>query len=214
MLTSPFCAPSYHGLKFWDTFGPVTFAIYLRVVILRDLGPALNPFGSFLLLQGIETLSLRAQRHADNALALAQWLEKHDQVSWVSYPGLPSHESHALAKKYLKRGSGGVLSFGIKGGSEAGAQFVDLLKIASNLANVGDAKTLVIAPAATTHQQLTDDEQVSSGVSKDLIRVSVGIEFIDDIIGDFKQAFEQLGKTSGEVKGGPHGPAPGLSGAA
>lgn len=211
-LTEP--SEGYHGLKFWDTFGPVSYAIYLRVVILRDLGPALNPFASFLLIQGLETLSLRAQRHADNALALATWLEKHDRVSWVSYPGLASHESNALAKKYLKRGSGGVLSFGIKGGSEAGATFVDLLKIASNLANVGDAKTLVIAPAATTHQQLTDEEQVSSGVTKDLIRVSVGIEFIDDIIGDFQQAFQALGNTQGDVKGGPHGPAPGLAGAA
>lgn len=154
----------------------------MRIVILRDLGPALNPFGSFLFLQGLETLPLRAQRHADNALALAQWLEKHPQVNWVSYPGLASHPSHELAKKVLPRGSGGVLSFGIKGDVEAGAGFVDRLQLASNLANVGDAKTLVIAPSATTHQQLTDDEQLSSGVTKDLIRVSVGIEHIDDII--------------------------------
>lgn len=205
---------SYHGLKFWDTFGPITYAIFLRVVILRDLGPALNPFASFLLLQGLETLSLRAQRHADNALALAQYLEKHPRVNWVSYPGLASHKSHALAKKYLPRGSGGVLSFGIKGDSKAGAAFVDSLKLASNLANVGDAKTLVIAPAVTTHQQLTDDEQTASGVTKDLIRVSVGIEFIDDIVADFEQAFKATNGVSGQVPSGEKGPAPGLAGAA
>lgn len=207
-------AHSYHGLKFWDTFGPITFAIYLRTVVLRDLGPALNPFGAFLLLQGLETLSLRAQRHADNALSLAQWLEKHPRVNWVSYPGLASHESHALAKRYLKNGFGGVLSFGIKGPSAAGAAFVDALKLASNLANVGDAKTLVISPAATTHQQLTDEEQESSGVSKDLIRVSVGIEFIDDIKADFEQAFAATSGVEGQIASGEKGPAPGLSGAA
>lgn len=167
-----FTEPSegYHGLKFWDTFGAITFAIYVRVVLLRDLGPALNPFGSFLLLQGLETLSLRVQRHVDNALALAQWLEAHPRVAWVSYPGLASHPSHALAKKYLKNGFGGVLSFGIKGDAAQGSALVDNLKLASNLANVGDAKTLVIHPASTTHQQLSDDEQAASGVTKDLIR--------------------------------------------
>ncbi|CAO1630011.1 unnamed protein product [Jaminaea pallidilutea] len=209
-----FTEPSegYHGLKFWDTFGAISYAIFLRIVILRDLGPALNPFGSFLFLQGLETLPLRAQRHADNALALAQWLEKHPQVNWVSYPGLPSHPSHELAKKVLPRGSGGVLSFGIKGDVEAGAGFVDRLQLASNLANVGDAKTLVIAPSATTHQQLTDDEQLSSGVTKDLIRVSVGIEHIDDIIADFDQAFKRTAQEGGRVPEGGKGPAPGLSG--
>jgi O-acetylhomoserine/O-acetylserine sulfhydrylase len=131
-LTDP--SEGYHGMKFWDTFGPITYAIYLRTVILRDLGPCLNPFGSFLLLQGLETLSLRAQRHADNALALAKHLEQHPRVKWVSYPGLPSHGSYELAKKYLPRGQGGVLSFGIKGDAAAGAQFVDQLKLASNLA--------------------------------------------------------------------------------
>lgn len=135
-------AEGYHGLKFWDTFGPITFAIYTRVVILRDLGPAINPFASFLLLQGIETLSLRVQRHVDNALKVAQWLEKHPQVSWVSYAGLESHPSHALAKKYLKNGFGAVLSFGVKGDEKAGPKFVDNLKLASHLANVGDLKTL------------------------------------------------------------------------
>ncbi len=164
-----FTEPSagYHGLKFWDTFGPITFAIYLRVVILRDLGPCQNPFGSFLLLQGLETLSLRVGRIVENALSLAQWLEAHPQVSWVSYPGLQSHPSHEVAKKYLQRGFGGVLSFGIKGDAATGSAFVDSLKLATNLANVGDAKTLIIHPASTTHQQLSDEDQLSSGVTKD-----------------------------------------------
>ncbi|PWN47164.1 homocysteine synthase [Violaceomyces palustris] len=183
-------AQGYHGLKFWDTFGPITFAIYVRVVILRDLGSALNPFGAFQLIQGLETLSLRVQRHADNALELAKWLEAHPRVSWVSYPGLESHPSHELAKKYLTNGFGGVLSFGIKGDESKGSAFVDSLKLASNLANVGDAKTLIIHPASTTHQQLSDQEQIDSGVTKDLIRVSVGIEWIEDIKADFVQAFE------------------------
>lgn len=189
-----FTEPSegYHGLKFWDTFGAATFAAYVRTVLLRDLGPALNPFASFLLLQGLETLSLRAQRHVENTLALAQWLEKHPQVSWVLYPGLESHPSYALAKKYLPRGAGGVLSFGVKGDEKQASTFVDSLKLASNLANVGDLKTLIIHPASTTHQQLSDEEQQSSGVTKDLIRVSVGTEFIDDIKADFEQAFKTI----------------------
>ncbi|KAG9081110.1 Homocysteine synthase, partial [Ceratobasidium sp. 392] len=158
--------------------------------ILRDLGAALNPFAAFLLLQGLETLSLRAQRHADNALALAQWLEQNPSVSWVSYPGLPSHPSHANAKRLLRAGTfGGVLSFGVKGDENIGSAVVDKLKLASNLANVGDAKTLVIHPASTTHQQLTAEEQFASGVTPDLIRVSVGIEDISDIIADFSHAF-------------------------
>ncbi|KAE8180645.1 hypothetical protein CF336_g9216, partial [Tilletia laevis] len=175
--------------------------------------PALNPFGAFQLLQGIETLSLRAQRHAENALALAKWLESNPRVSWVSYPGLPSHETHEVAKKYLKRGFGGVLSFGIKGDAAAGSAFVDSLKLASNLANVGDAKTLIIHPASTTHQQLNDEEQVASGVTKDLIRVSVGIEFIDDIKADFEQAFKATEGAKGDVPSG-NASAPGLAGAA
>lgn len=151
------------------------------------MGPALNPFASFLLLQGLETLSLRVQRHVDNALAIARYLESHPRVSWVSYPGLESHPSHALAKKYLKRGFGGVLSFGIEGDAKTGSAFVDSLKLASNLANVGDAKTLVIHPASTTHQQLSDEEQLASGVTKDLIRLSVGIEYVEDIKADLEQ---------------------------
>jgi len=189
----------YHGLKFWETFGPITFAIRLRVEILRDLGSALNPFAAFQLIQGIETLSLRAERHAFNALTLAKWLEANSHVSWVSYPGLPSHGSHEIAKKYLKRGFGGVLSFGVKGGGAAGSQVVDGFKLISNLANVGDSKTLAIHPWSTTHEQLSDDEKLASGVTEDLIRISVGTEYIDDIIADFEQSFKaaEAVKTSG-----------------
>ncbi|TVY21080.1 Homocysteine synthase [Lachnellula arida] len=182
-------SPGYHGLKFWETFGPITFAIRLRVEILRDCGSSLNPFGAFQLIQGIETLSLRAERHASNSITLARWLEKNPHVSWVSYPGLESHPSHELAKKYLKRGFGGVLSFGVKGGGAAGSQVVDGFKLISNLANVGDSKTLAIHPWSTTHEQLSDDEKLASGVTEDLIRISVGTEHIDDIIGDFEQSF-------------------------
>jgi len=178
----------YHGLKFVESFGPLAFAVYLRTVILRDLGAALNPFAAFLLLQGVETLSLRVERHVSNTQKLAEWLEMNENVAWVSYPGLKSHPSYELAKKYLLNGAGAVLSFGVKGKS---SHFVDSVQLASHLANVGDAKTLVIAPAYTTHLQLTDEEQKSSGVTKDLIRVSVGIEHIDDIIADFEQAFEK-----------------------
>ncbi|KAH8593720.1 Cys/Met metabolism PLP-dependent enzyme-domain-containing protein [Bisporella sp. PMI_857] len=189
----------YHGLKFWETFGPITFAIRVRVEILRDLGSSLNPFGAFQFLQGLETLSLRAERHAYNALKLAKWLEANPHVSWVSYPGLESHESHALAKKYLKRGFGGVLSFGVKGGGAAGSQVVDGFKLISNLANVGDSKTLAIHPWSTTHEQLNEQERLASGVTEDLIRISVGTEHIDDIIADFEQSFSaaSAAKTSG-----------------
>ncbi|KAL8789601.1 MAG: hypothetical protein Q9213_001037 [Squamulea squamosa] len=182
-------AEGYHGLKFWDTFGPITFAIRVRVEILRDLGSALNPFAAQQLLLGIETLSLRCERHAENALKLAKWLEKHENVAWVSYPGLESHQSYQLAKKYLPRGAGGVLSFGVKGGQEAGSQVVDGFKLISNLANVGDSKTLAIHPWTTTHEQLSDEEKTDSGVTEDLIRISVGTEHIDDIIADFEQSF-------------------------
>jgi O-acetylhomoserine/O-acetylserine sulfhydrylase len=162
-MTEP--SDGYHGLKFWDTFGPITFIIRLRVEILRDLGAALNPFAAQQLLLGIETLSLRCERHAENALKLAQWLEKNENVAWVSYPGLSSHQSHELAKKYLPRGFGGVLSFGVKGGEKAGSQVVDNFKLISNLANVGDSKTLAIHPWSTTHEQLSDEEKESSGVT-------------------------------------------------
>ncbi|KAK2629303.1 hypothetical protein QTJ16_000123 [Diplocarpon rosae] len=192
-------SPGYHGLKFWETFGPVTFAIRVRVEILRDLGSALNPFAAFQLIQGIETLSLRAERHGQNSLALAKWLEASPHVAWVSYPGLASHPSHELAKKYLTRGFGGVLSFGVKGGGAAGSQVVDGFKLISNLANVGDLKTLAIHPWSTTHEQLSEEERLASGVTEDLIRISVGTEHIDDIIADFAQSFDAsaAAKTTG-----------------
>ncbi|KAG5960488.1 hypothetical protein E4U58_004648 [Claviceps cyperi] len=180
----------YHGLKFHETFGNLTYITCARVEILRDLGATLNPFAAQQLLLGIETLSLRAERHAQNALALAKYLERSPYVSWVSYPGLESHPYHEAAKKYLTRGSGGVLSFGVKGGGAAGSQIVDGFKLISNLANVGDAKTLAIHPWTTTHEQLSDEEKTSSGVTEDLIRISVGIEHIDDILADFEQSFK------------------------
>jgi O-acetylhomoserine (thiol)-lyase len=193
VFTEP--SPGYHGMRFWEVFGSngpfgnIAFAIRARVEGLRDFGPCQAPFNSFLLLQGLETLSLRVQRHCDNALALASWLREQSSVTWVSYPGLSDHPAHALAKKYLRNGFGGVLSFGIRGGKEAGAKFIDSVKLASHLANVGDAKTLVIHPASTTHQQLSDEEQKHAGVRPDMVRVSVGIEHIDDIKDDLTQAF-------------------------
>jgi O-acetylhomoserine (thiol)-lyase len=195
VFTEP--APGYHGLNFWETFGPkgtfgnIAFIIRARVEGLRDFGPCLSPFNSFLFLQGLETLSLRVQRHNDNATELARWLEKHPAVSWVSHPSLPAHPSHALARKYLRHGFGSVLTFGIRGGREAGRRFIDGVRLASHLANLGDAKTLVIHPSTTTHQQLSDEEQRASGVTPDLVRVSVGIEHIEDIKADFQQAFER-----------------------
>ena len=202
-------SPGYHGLKFWDVFGPsgpfktnMAFAIRARVEGLRDLGPCQSPFSSFLLLQGIETLPLRMERHSINGAALAAWLSGHAAVAWVSYIGLPSHASHARAKQYLRAGCfGSMLSFGVKGGEAAAVRFVDAVKLASHLANVGDAKTLVIAPAATTHQQLTDEEQAASGVTKDMVRVSVGIEHIDDIVADFEQV-RARGRAGGRGGGG------------
>ncbi len=193
VFTDP--APGYHGLVFNDVFGPkgpfgnIQFIIRARVEGLRDQGQALSPFNAFLFLQGLETLSLRVQRHCDNSLALAKWLERHPSVSWVSYPGLESHPHHQRARKFLKNGFGPVLSFGIKGGLEAGKKWINAVKLASNLANVGDAKTLVIHPASTTHSQLTEAEQKTAGVSPDGIRVSTGIEHIDDIQEDFEEAF-------------------------
>jgi O-acetylhomoserine (thiol)-lyase len=187
--------PGYHGLKFWEVFGEdgpfgnIAFIIRARVEGLRDLGPALSPFNSFLFLQGLETLSLRVERHCENAIKLARWLEDHPKVSWVWYPGLESHPYHESAKKYLRKGHfGSILSFGVKGGLKSGKKFINSVKLASLLANVGDAKTLVIHPASTTHQQLSTDEQKISGVLEDQVRVSVGIEHIDDIITDFEEA--------------------------
>jgi len=197
-----FTEPSegYHGLKFWDIFGEgnplgmpnIAFIIRARVEGLRDFGPSQSPFNSFQLLQGLETLSLRVERHAQNALALAQWLESHPSVDFVWYPGLASNPYHELAKTYLQNGFGGVLQFGIKGGSENGKKFINGLKLVSHLANVGDAKTLAIHPASTTHEQLSAEEQVKSGVLSNLIRISVGIEHIEDIKADFEQSFSQV----------------------
>ncbi|ORY85287.1 O-acetylhomoserine ami [Leucosporidium creatinivorum] len=187
-------AEGYHGLRFSETFGNLAFAIKVRVEVLRDLGSCLSANSAFLLLQGIETLSLRVERHCLNALSLALHLEQHPAVAWVSYPGLASHPYHENAKKFLREGQfGGVLSFGVKGDAKLGARVVDNLKLASNLANVGDAKTLVIHPASTTHQQLSDEEQIASGVLPELIRVSVGIEDIKDIKADFDNAFKAAG---------------------
>ena len=191
-FTNP--APGYHGLKFHETFGNLAFIIRARVEGLRDFGPSLSPFNSFLFLQGVETLSLRVQRHADNALELARWLKAQPDVTWVSYPGLDDHPYHLRARKYLRNGFGGVLAFGIAGGLEAGRAFIENVELASHLANVGDAKTLVIHPASTTHQQLSDAEQHASGVTPDLVRVSVGIEHIDDIKDDFDRAFRRIRK--------------------
>ncbi len=180
--------PSYHHMKFVETFGPLAYIIKTRVQLLRDLGAALSPFNAFLTLQGVETLSLRVQRHCDNALKVALFLDSHPAVSWVNYPGLPSHSSHALARKYLQHGFGAILGFGIKGGLQAGIKFINSLTLLSHLANLGDAKTLVIHPASTTHQQLSPEEQQATGVTEDYVRLSIGIETVEDIIADIDQA--------------------------
>lgn len=197
-----FTEPSegYHGLKFWDVFGEgnplglpnVAFAIRAKVEGLRDFGPSQSPFNSFLLLQGLETLSLRVDRHVANALALAEWLEEHEAVDFVQYPGLESSEYNNLATKYLKKGFGGVLNFGIKGDKANASKFIDSLKLISHLANVGDAKTLAIHPASTTHEQLSADEQVAAGVQPNQVRISVGIEHLEDIKADIEQAFAKV----------------------
>ena len=197
LFTEP--SPAYHGLKFWEVFGKdgpfgnIAFAIRARVEGLRDIGPAASPFNSFLLLQGLETLSLRVERHNQNANALAHWLRSHPQISNVNYLGFTEHPSHLRAKRYLRHGFGSVFTFDVLGGKDAAEGFINSLKLASHLANVGDAKTLVIHPASTTHQQLTDAEQRSAGVTPGLVRVSVGIEHIEDIIADFAQALEAVG---------------------
>ncbi|HPC94485.1 MAG TPA: O-acetylhomoserine aminocarboxypropyltransferase/cysteine synthase [Sedimentisphaerales bacterium] len=182
--------PSYHGMKFYEVFGNLSYILKARVTLLRDTGACLSPFNAFLLLQGVETVHLRMPRHCENALALAQWLEEQPQVAWVNYPGLPSHPDHARAKKYMPKGCGGILGFGIRGGRDAAVRFINGVRLASHLANVGDSKTLVIHPASTTHQQLTGPEQLAAGVTPDYIRVSVGTEHIDDIVADFEQALK------------------------
>jgi len=186
--------PSYHNLRFVETFGSLAYLIKARVQLLRDLGPALSPFNAFQILQGIETLSLRMQRHCDNALRVAQFLEKHPAVTWVNYPGLASQATHALAKKYLRHGFGAIVGFGIKGGLEAGIKFINAVRLLSHLANIGDAKSLVIHPASTTHQQLTPAERVDTGVTDDFIRLSVGLENIEDITADIDQALQTAGR--------------------
>jgi O-acetylhomoserine (thiol)-lyase len=185
-LTEP--DPSYHGVRYVEDFGQIAYAVKLRVQLLRDMGACMSPFNAWLFLQGLETIHLRVPRQCENALALAKWLESHPAVSWVNYPGLPTHPQHALAMRFLPRGQGAMLGFGIKGGQDAAVRFIESVRLASHLANVLDSKTLVIHPASTTHQQLTEAEQMAAGVTRDYIRVSVGTEHIEDIIKDFDQA--------------------------
>ena len=187
--------PSYHGLNFVEALKPlgnIAYIIKARVTLLRDLGPALSPFNAFLFLQGLETLHLRMPRHSENALAVAKYLSNHHKVSWVNYPGLDSSPEKERVKKYLPKGTGAILGFGIKGGLEAGRKFIDSLELISHLANVGDAKTLAIHPATTTHQQLSPEEQIATGVTPDFVRLSIGIEHIDDIIADIEQALKKV----------------------
>ena len=187
-LTEP--CESYHGLKIYETFGELAYILKVRVTLLRDMGPCLSPFNAFQLLQGLETLHLRVPRHSENALKVAQFLEQHDQVDWVNYPGLSSHYDYEMAQKYLPCGQGAILGFGIKGGAEAAKKFIDSVTLASHLANVLDAKTLVIHPASTTHQQLSEDAQRKAGVSPEFVRISVGIEDIEDIIADLDKGLQ------------------------
>ncbi|HPC61304.1 MAG TPA: O-acetylhomoserine aminocarboxypropyltransferase/cysteine synthase [Verrucomicrobiota bacterium] len=188
--------PSYHGLKFWDVFGNfpglgnVAFIIRLRVQLLRDIGAAMSPFNAWLFLQGLETLTLRQRQHSENALAVAAFLKQHPLVTWVTYPGLPDDPNHPLASKYLKKGFGGIVGFGIKGGLEAGKKFINSVKLFSHLANIGDAKSLVIHPASTTHQQLTAEEQAETGVRPDYVRLSIGLEAVEDLKADIDQALK------------------------
>jgi O-acetylhomoserine (thiol)-lyase len=183
---------SYHGLKFYEALGPITYIIKLRVSLLRDIGAALSPFNAFLFLQGLETLPLRMERHSTNAFAVARYLEEHRRVNWVSYPGLECHPNHELAKKYHYRGLyGAMIGFGIEGGREAGRRFVESTKLLSHVANIGDAKSLVIHPATTTHSQLTAEEQIETGVTDDFVRLSIGIESVEDIVADIEQALAQ-----------------------
>jgi O-acetylhomoserine (thiol)-lyase len=192
--------PSYHGVKYWDAFGNfpglgnVAFIFKARVQLLRDLGPALSPFNAFLFLQGLETLPLRQRKHSENALKVATFLKTNPLVNWVNYPGLTDNPNHKVAAKYLKHGFGGLVGFGIKGGLEAGKKFINSVKLLSHLANIGDAKSLVIHPASTTHQQLTKAEQAATGVTEDYVRLSIGIEDPDDIIEDIDQALKVSAK--------------------
>jgi O-acetylhomoserine (thiol)-lyase len=188
LITQP--DPSYHGLNFFDALGSQAYIVKVRLTLLRDLGPALSPFNAFLFLQGLETLHLRMPRHSENALSVAEYLEKHPRVAWVNYPGLKSSPEHERVNRYLNKGAGAIIGFGIKGGIKAGRKFIDSLKLISHLANIGDAKTLAIHPASTTHQQLSAEEQLATGVTPDFIRLSIGIEHVDDIIADIEQALD------------------------
>ena len=187
-LTEP--DPSYHGIKYCEALGNLAYIIKMRLTLLRDMGAPLSPFNSFLFLQGLETLHVRMPRHVENAQKVAEWLDKNPLVNWVNYPGLSSHKDHERAKKYLPKGTGAIIGFGIKGGVEAGKKFIDNVKLLSHLANIGDAKSLVIHPASTTHQQLTEEEQLATGVTADFIRLSVGLENVNDIIADIDQALK------------------------
>ena len=186
MLSEP--RPEYHGIILQETFGNFAFAIACRMLGLRDLGPALSPFNAFLILTGIETLPLRMQRHCDNAAAVATWLAAHPKVAWVSYPGLAGDRYHALAKKYVPKGAGAVLTFGLKGGYDAGVKLVSNVALFSHLANIGDTRSLIIHPASTTHRQLTDAQKITAGAGPDTVRLSIGIEDKEDIIADLEQA--------------------------
>jgi O-acetylhomoserine (thiol)-lyase len=181
----------YHGVRFHETFGDFGYTMKARMETLRTFGPALSPFNAFLLLQGLETLHLRMERHCENALAVAKFLKDHPLVTWVNYPGLPDNKYYDLVKKYLPKGASGILTFGIKGGEQAGIKFIQAVEFLSHLANVGDAKTLVIHPASTTHRQLSEEEQIQAGVTPDMVRISVGLEDIDDILWDIDQALQK-----------------------
>jgi O-acetylhomoserine (thiol)-lyase len=191
-MTEP--SPGYHGVRFYETFGDFGFTMRARMETMRTFGPALSPFNAWMLLQGMETLPLRMDRHCANALAVARFLQAHPQVSWVNYPGLPDNRHHALARKYLPRGASGLLSFGIRGGGRAGEAFIEAATFMSHLANIGDAKTLVIHPASTTHRQMGEDEQRRAGVTPDMVRMSIGLETLDDILWDIDQALHAAAK--------------------
>ena len=191
-FTAP--SPGYHGVVFHETFGDFGYTMKARMEIMRTFGPALSPLNAWLLLQGLESLPVRMDRHCANALAVAQYLESHPRVAWVNYPGLPGSKYHALAKKYLPKGASGLLNFGVKGGAKAGERFIEAAQFMSHVANIGDAKTLVIHPASTTHRQMSDEEQLEAGVLPDMIRMSVGIESIDDILWDIDQSLNEAGK--------------------
>ncbi len=188
-MTEP--SPGYHGVRFYETFGDFGFTMKARMEIMRTFGPTLSPMNAWLLLQGMESLHVRMDRHCENALAVAKFLQEHKRVAWVNYPGLPDNKYHALAKKYLPKGQSGLLNFGVRGGARAGEKFIDAAQFMSHLANIGDAKTLIIHPASTTHRQMSEEEQLKAGVKPDMIRMSVGIESLDDILWDIDQALEQ-----------------------